>query len=179
MAAKFKGMGFVLCCTLLLPQAVWAQNCRLSVSQARIDYGDIRPQALVERATVALGTRTLHLNVMCAEPSAMALRFVGVAEGQDFRFGQQGRFRLSLKQALVDGHAVEWAAAGDAVSGRLLPGQVLVARAAGAAVTGRRLTVQVEIDTDLPAEALQVRNQVVLEGHGSFELVSPVAPSNR
>jgi hypothetical protein len=179
MAAKLKGMGVVLCCAVLLPQAVWAQNCRLSVSQSRIDYGVIRPLALLESPTVALGTRTLHLSVACAEPSTMALRFVGAAEGQDFRFGQQGRFRLSLKQALVDGRAVEWAATyspGDAASGRLLPGQVLVARAAGVAVTGRRLTAQVEIDTELPADALQVRNQAELEGQGRFELVSPAAP---
>ena len=176
MAAKLKGMGVVLCCALLLPQAVLAENCRLSVSQSRIDYGVIRPLALLQSPTVALDTRTLHLNVVCAEPATMALRFVGAAEGQDFRFGQQGRLRLSLKHALVDGRAVEWVAAGDAASGRLLPGQLLVARAAGMAVTGRRLTAQVDIDTDLPAAALQVRNQVELEGHGRFEVVSPAAP---
>lgn len=176
MAAKLKGLGVVLCCALLLPQAVLAENCRLSVNQSRIDYGVIRPLALLQSPTVALDTRTLHLNVVCAEPSAMALRFVGAADGQGFRFGPQGHLRLSLKQALVDGRAVEWAAAGDATSGRLLPGQALVARAAGVPVTGRRLTAQVDIDIDLPAEALQVRNQMVLEGQGSFELVSPAAP---
>ena len=176
MAAKLNGLGLLLCCAAWLPQVALAQNCRLSVSQSRVDYGVIRPQALVERATVTLDTRTLHLSVVCAEPSAMALRFVGAAEGQDFRFGQQGRLRLSLKQALVDGRAVEWAAAGEATRGRLLPGQALVARAAGLPVTGRRLTAQVDIDIDLPADALQVRNQTVLEGQGSFELVSPAAP---
>lgn len=178
MAAKLKGMGVVLCCALL-PQAVLAENCRLSVSQSRIEYGVIRPLALLQGPTVALDTRTLHLSVVCAEPSAMALRFVGSAEGQDFRFGQQGRLRLSLKHALVDGRAVEWVAAGDAAGGRLLPGQVLVARAAGAPVTGRRLTAQVDIDIDLPADALQVRNQTVLQGQGRFELVSPAVPSSQ
>jgi hypothetical protein len=176
MAAKLKRLGLLLCCAVWLPQSALAQNCRLAVSQARIDYGVIRPQAGGERATVTLDTRTLHLNIVCAEPSAMALRFVGAAEGQDFRFGQQGRLRLSLKHALVDGRAVEWVAAGDAAGGRLLPGQVLVARAAGAPVTGRRLTAQVDIDIALPADALQVRNQKELEGQGRFELVIPAAP---
>jgi len=41
------------------------------------------------------------------------------------------------------------------------------------------LTAQVEVDTDLPANALQVSNQVVLEGRGSFELVSPTVPLSR
>lgn len=182
MAAKLKSLGLLLCCAVWLPQGALAQNCRLAVSQARIDYGVIRPRAGVERATVTLDTRTLHLNIVCAEPSAMALRFVGAADGQGFRFGSQGRLRLSLKQALVDGRAVEWEAArqpGEASSGRLLPGQALVARAAGMPVTGRRLTAQVDIDIDLPADALQVRNQAVLEGQGRFELVSPAAPSSR
>ena len=179
MPAKLKGMAVVLCCAVLLPQAVLAENCRLSVSQSRIDYGVIRPLALAQSPTVALDTRTLHLNVVCAEPTAMALRFVGAADGQDFRFGQQGRFRLSLKQALVDGRAVEWAAPSGAASGHLPPGQALVARAAGMPVIGRRLTAQVDIDTDLPAEALQVRNQAVLEGQGRFELISPAAPSSQ
>ena len=179
MAAKLKGMGVVLCCAVLLPQAVLAENCRLSVSQSRIDYGVIRPLSLLQSPTVALDTRTLHLSVLCAEPSAMALRFVGAADAQGFRFGPQGHFRLSLKHALVDGRAVEWEASrqpGEATRGRLLPDQALVARAAGMPVTGRRLTAQVDIDIDLPADALQVRNYMVLEGQGSFELVSPAAP---
>ena len=179
MAAKLKGLGLLLGCAVLLPQAALAQNCRLSVSQPRIDFGVIRPPAWGERATVTLDTRTLHLSVVCAEPSAMALRFIGAADGQGFRFGPEGHLRLSLKQALVDGRAVEWEAArqpGETNSGRLLPGQALVAQAAGVPVTGRRLTAQVDIDIDLPAEALQVRNQMVLEGQGRFELVSPAAP---
>lgn len=171
----------VLCTVLAVPQA-WADNCRLSVSQPRIDYGVIRREEPVERASMVLGTRTLHLNVVCAEPAAMALRFIGVAaDGQGFQFGRQGRFRLSLKHAQMDGHAVGWTAAhlpGEPASGQLLPGQTLMARVAGMPMVGRRLTAQVDIDAELPADALQVRNETRLEGQGSFELVSPaVQPS--
>lgn len=68
---------------------------------------------------------------------------------------------------------------GETVSGALLPGQVLVARAAGQALVGQRLTAQVDVDIDLPSDALQVRDETRLEGRGTFELVSPAAPPSR
>ncbi|AZE91924.1 hypothetical protein [Pseudomonas orientalis] len=182
MVAKLKGMGLALCCLVPLAQAVQAENCRLSINQPRVDYGVIRREVFVESPTMKLETRSLALNVVCIEPSIMVLRFVGAADGQGFRFGNQGRLRLSLKHALVDGRAVEWSVPsqpGDGSSGQLLPGQILVARVAGVPVSGRRLTAQVNIDADLPSSALHVRNQTLLEGQGSFELVSPAVPQNR
>ncbi len=177
MAAKFNGMGLVLCCTLLLAQGARAENCRLSISQSRIDYGVIRREATVESPSVALGTRTVHLNVLCAEPSAMALRFTGAADGQGFRFGREGHLRLTLRHAQVDGRAVGWELAhlpGETASGQFLPGRTLVAGAAG-----KRLTAQVDIDPELPSDALHVRDQSVLEGLGRFELISPAVPLSR
>ncbi|WP_207255264.1 hypothetical protein, partial [Pseudomonas sp. GW704-E2] len=174
MAAKWRSAGVVLFCALLMAQGVRAENCRLSVSQPRLDYGVIRREAVVQSTSVALGTRTLHLNVVCTQPSMMALRFIGAADGQGFRFDRQGRMRLSLKHAQVDGRTVEWGVAhlpGETVSGALLPGQVLVARAAGQALVGQRLTAQVDVDIDLPSDALQVRDETRLEGQGTFELV--------
>lgn len=182
MAGKWKSACFTLFCSLLMAQGVRAEDCRLSVSQPRIDYGVIRREALVESASVALGTRTLHLNVACAQPSVMALRFIGAADGQGFRFDRQGRMRMYLRHAQVDGRAVEWEVAhlpGETVSGQLLPGQVLVARAAGQTMLGQRLTAQVDVDIDLPSDALQVRSQTRLEGQGTFELVSPAVPLSR
>ncbi|WP_348750344.1 hypothetical protein [Pseudomonas rhodesiae] len=177
MAVKLKKLGLVLFCTVAVSEAVQAQNCRLSVSQPTVDYGVIRSEPLAHSPTLALGTRMLHLSVLCIEPSTVALRFAGSADGQGFRFGRQGHFRLTLKQAQMDGHAVEWAPvqlASEPVGGQLLPGQVLFTRAAG-----KRLTAQVQIDTELPSDALQVRNQAVLEGRGRFELVSPTVPLSR
>ena len=183
MAATPEILCLALLCALLAAPDVQAENCRLSLSQPRIDYGDVRRHARVENASMALGTRSLSINVICAEPAAMALRFVGVAaDGQGFRFGRQGRFSLSLKHAQVDGRAVGWAAAhssGEAGNGQLLPGQTLVARAAGLALVGRRLSVQVDIDTELPADALAVRGETHLEGLGSFELVSLAVPPSQ
>lgn len=173
----------MLLCALLIAPGAWAENCRLSLSQAHIDYGAIRRAGPVTGASMALPTRSLHLTVLCAEPSAMALRFTGAAaDGQGFQFGRPGRFRLSLKHARVDGRAVEWAAMqrpDESTDGQLLPGQTLEVRVAGMRVAGRRLTAQVDIDTDLPADALEVRNEARLEGRGSLELISLPAPPSQ
>ncbi|WP_251029351.1 hypothetical protein [Pseudomonas fluorescens] len=175
----------LLCFTVLLANEAQADTCRLSLSQPRVDYGVIHRTERIEGASgrQSLGKRTLHLNVVCTDPSVMALRFNGMpADGHGFQFGRQGRFTLSLKQTQVDGRDIEWAVAqlpSEPASGRLLPGQTLVARASGTRVTGRRLTAQVEIDVDLPSAALAVRNETLLEGLGGFELVSLAVPPSR
>ena len=180
---KTASLPLALCCTLLAPPDALAENCRLSLSQSHIDYGSIRRDVAVESTLGVLAVRSFSVNVLCIEPAAMALRFVGVAaDGQGFRFGREGRFRLSLKNAQVDGRPVGWAAAhepGAPVGGQLLPSQALVARVAGMPVVGRRLTAQVDIHTELPSTALAVRSESYLEGQGSFELVSSAVPPNQ
>lgn len=176
MFAKRKSL-WLLWAALVTSQAQ-AENCRMTLSEPRVDYGVIRPsQASSGRATMTLDTpRTLHLSVLCTDPSAMALRFSGVAaDAQGFQFGRQGRFTLNLRQAQVDGRPVSWQP-DEASSGQLLPGRVLSTSAGGAPVMGRRLTAQVEIAVQLPADALSVRREVLLEGRGQFEMVSPAVP---
>ncbi|MCS3415159.1 hypothetical protein M2399_000758 [Pseudomonas sp. BIGb0450] len=172
---------FLLLLVIIFAKEARADTCRLSLSQSRVDYGVIRPP---ERAgSASLVTRTLHLNIVCADPSIMALRFNGVpADGQSFRFGRLGRFALGLKHAQVDGQAVEWATVqlpGEPAPGRLVPGHVLLAQTAGARALGRRLTAQVEIDVDLPSAAYGVRGETLLEGLGSFELVRLAVPQSQ
>lgn len=176
MFAKRRNL-WLLWVTLVATQAQ-AENCRMTLSEPRVDYGVIRPaQATSGRALMTLDTpRTLHLSVLCTDPSAMSLRFNGVAaDAQGFRFGRQGRFTLNLRQAQVDGRPVSWQS-DDTSSGQLLPGRILYASVGGMPVTGRRLTAQVEIAVQLPADALSVRRETLLEGHGQFELVSPAVP---
>ena len=180
---KRTSLPLALSCVLLATLDAQAENCRLSLSPPRIDYGAIRRDAVVENATVVLATRTFNLTVLCVEPAAMALRFVAApADGQGFRFGREGRFRLRLKHAQVDGRAVGWVSAqapDESANGQLLPGQALVARGAGVPVAGRRFTAQVDLDTELPFEALMVRGEAHLEGMGSFELISQAVPPSQ
>ncbi|BDB22619.1 hypothetical protein cym2001_59840 [Pseudomonas sp. CYM-20-01] len=176
MLAKRRSL-WLLWVALVASQAQ-AENCRMTLSEHRVDYGVIRPsQASSGRATMTLDTpRTLHLSVLCADPAAMALRFSGVAaDAQGFQFGRQGRFTLNLRQAQVDGRPVSWQP-DEASGGQLLPGRALYATAGDAPVTGRRLTALVEIAVQLPADALSVRREMLLEGRGQFELVSSAVP---
>ncbi|WP_416152097.1 hypothetical protein [Pseudomonas sp. Bout1] len=173
---------YLLLVVVTMASEARADTCRLSVSQSRVDYGVIRQSERSDGA-LDLGTRTLHLSIVCADPSVMALRFNGApAKGQGFRFGRQGQFTLNLKHAQVDGQVVEWAVAllpGEPVTARLSPGHTLVARVAGVPVAGRRLVAQVEVDARLPSAALGVRSETLLEGLGNFELVSLAVPPSR
>lgn len=170
--------GFLLVfCLLLTTGEAHAGNCQLSLSQPQIDYGVLRP---AERSNgrfgtqiIAPGKRTFHLSVLCVDASPMAIRFTGSpAGGPGFRFGHDGSFTLELTHARLDGRNVELAAeqtlAGTS-GGRLLPGQMLIARVGGVPVTGRRLSAQVDLDTYLPAALFSVRRETTLEGGGQFE----------
>jgi hypothetical protein len=165
---------------LMLTSPAKAEQCSVSLSQDRVDYGRLhRGELLIEqpgRTELALGKRTLNLSVVCPQPTAMALRFDAPGAGAEaFSLGLQGSFTLSLRQPRVDGQAVELfqgRARSLEQASRLLPGQTLVARQGGAPVQGRMFSAQVEIETYLPASATRVRDEVTIEGRGRFELVS-------
>ncbi|MCF5546497.1 hypothetical protein GIV68_17300 [Pseudomonas salomonii] len=170
------GLGLLFMLAIAGPDAS-ANDCRLSISQPRVDYGMLRRAELLDERIsnqpIILGKRTLQLSVVCAEPGAVALRFTGVPAGtQGFRFGRQGSFTLALKHAQVDGRAVELnslQSTDTSALGHLLPGQVLIAKAGGLPLTGTRFSAQVEIDTYLPPDAFSVRHETVFEGQGHFE----------
>lgn len=151
----------------------------MSLSQDRLDYGRLHPgELLVEqpgKAEFALGKRTLSLNVICAEPTAMALRFDSPAAGPEaFSLGLHGHFTLSLKRPRLDGQAVELfqgRARSLEQSSRLLPAQTLVARQGGGPVQGRMFSALVEIESYLPSSAARVRDETLIDGRGRFELV--------
>jgi len=170
------GVSLLFMLSIAAPEAS-ANDCRLSLSQPRVDHGVLRRAELLGEPLasqpIILGRRTLQLSVVCAEPGAVALRFTGVPAGtQGYRFGRQGSFTLALKHAQVDGRAVELSTSQPtetATSGHLLPGHVLIAKAGGLPLTGTRFSAQVQIDTYLPPDAFSVRHETVFEGQGHFE----------
>ena len=117
----------------------------------------------------------VRLNVVCPEGSVIALRFHGgAADGQGYRFGQQGSFGLTLQSPQLDGKPVELASLHNHAErgGQLRPGQSLVVLAGGLPAKGRTFSAQVHVDTWLPSAAIAVRDKTTLEGSGRFELVS-------
>ncbi|WP_053150149.1 hypothetical protein [Pseudomonas sp. P97.38] len=156
-----------------------AEQCSVSLSQDRLDYGRLHQGELLvaqpDQAALALGKRTLSLNVVCAEPTTMALRFDSPGAGPEaFSLGLHGHFTISLTRPRLDGQAVELfqgRARTLEQGSRLLPGQTLVARQGGGPVRGRMFSAQVEIETYLPASAARVRDETSIDGRGRFELV--------
>lgn len=163
---------YLLLFVVVLANEARANNCQVSLSQPRVDYGLVR-QAERGDPQIALGKRTLRLSMACEVPVSMALRFTGVpANQQGFRFGRQGHFTLSLQFAQVDGKSVELVMphlSEEPATGRLLPGHRLVAHVAGMPVHGRRFTALVNVETFLPAALLAVRDETTFEGQGGFE----------
>lgn len=158
----------------LLPAPASAASCRLSLSQPLVDYGSLRTGEQPVGQGVFLGKRTVRLNVVCPEASVIALRFQGVAmDGQGFRFGRQGSFRLTLEHPQLDGKPVELAQLHNHADrgGQLQPGQSLVVLAGGLPAKGRTFSAQVQVDTWLSSAATAVRDKTTLEGSGRFELV--------
>ena len=171
------GVSLLLFMLVIAAPGASANDCRLSLSQPRVDYGVLRRTELLDEGVrsqpIILGRRTLQLSVVCAQPGAVAMRFTGVPAGtQGFRFGRQGSFTLALRHAQVDGRAVELNSAQStdmSTTGLLLPGHVLIAKASGLPLTGTRFSALVEIDTYLPPDAFSVRRETVFEGQGHFE----------
>lgn len=163
---------YLLLFVVVLANEARANNCQVSLSQPRVDYGLVR-QAERGDPQIALGKRTLRLSMACEVPVSMALRFTGVPAGlEGFRFGRQGHFTLSLQSAQVDGKSVELVMphlSEEPATGRLLPGHRLAAHVAGMPVHGRRFTALVNVETFLPAALLAVRDETTFEGQGGFE----------
>lgn len=163
---------YLLLFVVVLANEARADNCQVSLSQPRVDYGLVR-QAERGDPQIALGKRTLRLSMACEVPVSMALRFTGVPAGlEGFRFGRQGHFTLSLQSAQVDGKSVELVMphlSEEPATGRLLPGHRLVAHVADMPVHGRRFTALVNVETFLPAALLAVRDETTFEGQGGFE----------
>ncbi|CAD5203994.1 hypothetical protein [Pseudomonas sp. FEN] len=165
---------------VLLSVPARANDCTLSLSQSQIELGVLRPGALSiapGQPELFLGRRRLSLNIACPRPTTMALRFEAPAAGsQAFRFDRQGRFTVSLSNALLDGKPVTLGAAPylvEATENRLIaPGQSLQVLARDLPAKGRFFSAQVEIDTHLPVSATRVRDETPVEGRGRFELLS-------
>jgi len=172
-SGRFPG-GVGLLAGLLMIADVSASECHLSLSRPQIDYGPLRVDTQPGPHGVSIGRRTVRLSVVCPEAAVIALRFRGApADAQGFSFGHHGRFDLSLRQALLDGQAVELVSMHNRTErdGQLRPGGVLVPLRAGQPIAGRVFSAQVQVDTYLAGTHPAVRDKTLLEGGGRFEMV--------
>lgn len=84
-------------------------RCRLSVSNSVVDYGVISHWQLeyIGDGRVSPGTRSLTVSVVCPYLRTMSLRVEGEGSERGLRYGKHGSTRLHLRDAHLDGHAVE------------------------------------------------------------------------
>ncbi|WP_168232421.1 DUF1120 domain-containing protein [Pseudomonas veronii] len=168
---------YALAALALLAGTVHAQDdCRLDLSQSRLDFGLMKrasgPASAPERL---LGERRLSLTLNCPQPSDMRLFYRALAAGTErLRFTEGGSYRVQVRDGVLDGRAVELG---------LLPGQdqapaavasTLTWRADhgivpmynGQPATGSSFSVQLDVSAWALDAATHVRDAVTWETEG-------------
>ena len=160
----------------------FAADCDLRLSNAEVNYGDLnRAEMDIGQglAPIALGSRQLTLTAVCRQATTLRLHFDGEAADLDsYRFAGKGRFTVKLKNATLDGAAVQLAQTAGSTGGtaaastavQLRPNQTVTAAAQGQRAVGKVFSVQVEIETYIDEAMTRTRDVTLLEGHGALTL---------
>jgi hypothetical protein len=160
----------------------WANDCQIMLTQPVVDYGAFNPHTLkatAKSSLASLGKRVMQLNVMCADARNMAVTFHGVASGlESYQLSDKGEFDLTLKDAHLDGELVllgSVSSVGEVPNEsrnavKLRPGKYLVPVLHQQLKTGKTLSVSVELDARLFVDGLNIRDAVIFEGQGNFEV---------
>ncbi|KAF1028741.1 MAG: Protein GltF [Pseudomonas sp.] len=165
---------------LLVSASTWAADeCQLNLSETRLDFGLMnRAVALVPGPERLLGERRLSLTLNCAQPTDMQVFYRAlVADAERFRFTERGSYRLNVRDAIVDGQAVELGllagkgqppiTTGTALTWR--PEHGIVPMRAGVPLSGRSLSVQIEASAWAREDAARVRDAVTWDSSGLFD----------
>lgn len=169
---------------LLCARAAAARDarCDVSLSPALIDYGRLSraTMAAASNGELSLPTRATRLTIHCAEPVDMTLLFRGLPAGAEaFRFTDHGRFVPRLRDAHLDGEAVDLGQIdrdGDAPSrvGASLawyPDRRIAPVKNGKNLAGRDFSAQVDIDSRIDERALGASDATRWSAQGAIDAV--------
>lgn len=163
-------------------QHAHAQDCKLSISQTELDFGQIRHPGATSKLDgqhlYTLGTRYVALNASCPANSKLMLILRGDSLAKHFRFAAQGQLQVRLSNALLDGRAVDLAvvrAVGEAPGAPasaidVTPGDLIVPVSGGLAAEGSLLSLQIEVSPGVAMDEFSARDRKTLEGHFNFEV---------
>lgn len=166
---------------LLLAGAAQAQaqdECRLDLSESRLDFGLMNRAIAATGAERLLGERRLSLTLNCPQPSDMSLFYRAQADGVErLRFTGGGSYRVHVRDAVLDGRAVE---VGLLAGPGQPPGRVgtnlnwradhgIAPMHNGQPATGRSFSVQLEVSAWAREEAVRVRDAVTWEASGRVD----------
>lgn len=162
-----------------------AASCQLWTSDSRIDYEprtkDMLSAAADNATRLSFGRRTVQLSATCDKPAHFALSFEGPpTERGAFRFGDQGRLKLRLENAQLDGQTVPMIhvlrASGPSrqasYSLPIRPGD-RVAVAPGYAQEGKQWSARLTIDPFIPTAAARVSGRTSFDSDLSIQLTTP------
>ncbi|MGF6711260.1 hypothetical protein QFZ41_002224 [Luteibacter sp. W1I16] len=174
--------GAIVAAWMLLPGLAMAREagCEVTSDTATIDYGRLSRATTVPTGNgeLVLPSRTARLEVRCSQPEDMTMFFRAVPlNAQAFRFADQGRFSLRLRDGLLDGEPVNLAQLDRPGAPPLrtgaslpwLPGQGIAPLKAGFIATGKVFTAYVDIDARLDAAALNVGDATRWQSGGRIE----------
>lgn len=182
--ARFGGAMLLLACLCIGAVAgAYGQNCQVQLSQTTLDYGTLSRAAILEKQGAApgtsLGARELTLNVLCQQPTALALVVRGAAEQENFKLGDGGEFSMRLSDALLDGKPVNLRvsrtasklAAESGVAVAVIPGATIELIAGGQPGRGKILSLQVHVDPKVTDAASRIRTRTTWQGNVIFTVV--------
>lgn len=164
---------------LISPHALAVEECQLNLSQTQLDFGLMnRAVALVPAPERLLGERQLSLTLNCPQPTDMSVFYRGLGAGPGrFRFTERGSYALQVREAVLDGQAVELGLiagprqAPSAIGDPLVwqPDHGVVPMRGGVAVTGRNLSLQLDARAWASEDAARVRDAVTWDTAGLFD----------
>ncbi|AZF03879.1 DUF1120 domain-containing protein [Pseudomonas sp. R5-89-07] len=174
-------------CAALLASTAMAEDCRLTLSESRIDFGLIsRMGALYSGPERLLGEGRLNVSLNCPDTRDMSLFYRAVTAGaQRLRFTERGSYGLQVQDAVLDGQAVELGvlngrgvaptARGNALSWQA--GQAVAPLRDGVPAMGKSLALTLQVKAWAPHEATQVRDATTWETIGLID--APGTGQNR
>ncbi|OAJ46765.1 DUF1120 domain-containing protein [Pseudomonas marginalis] len=171
--------GLVWLAGVALGTPALGDECRLSLSQSSVDFGQFNRSVQSTPATqYPVGEQHLSLTLACDHVTDMSLFYNAVSNGAErFRFAEHGEYALRLRNGVLDGQAVELGV----IAGQgQPPGEIAAQLAwrptvgvvpvrAGAPVQGKTFSVQLDISAWAEEPALRVRDALVWEASGVFE----------
>ncbi|EAY71568.1 DUF1120 domain-containing protein [Burkholderia dolosa] len=167
----------------LLP-AAYAQDCTLNLSEPLLDFGDLNRAELHRRTPdgryVPAGTRSALLTVHCEQPAEIVLRFDAQPAGRRrFAWTEHGSYTVAMRDARLDGHpvllarigATDTAAHAPAATAMFAPDEAIGAMSKDRVAKGSVFTAHVDVEAQIAPEALRVRDETPLTGHGQLRRV--------
>ncbi|MFT0869486.1 hypothetical protein [Pseudomonas sp. CAM1A] len=174
---------WLACVLLACAGTALAEPCALSVSQSRVDLGDLLyPQRAPGHATDAphvLGTRQVAVQVHCPTESSISVMLRGIPQDNGVLFAQRGELEVQMHDAVLDGRPVMLQATdmlpaapnAGAERTRVLPGQKVVPMTAGQPARGSNLTLQMSLTSTVPLDELVARDSKTLSASINLEVI--------